>query len=70
MFGRERQLVGIFRGKSPGGFAHPVAGTGVDPEQHRPGAALAALHFRAELERVGRHHPVVVVAGADQGRWV
>ena len=70
VLGGERQLVGVLGGQRAGRFAHPVAGPGVHPQQHRPGTGLAVLQLGAELQRVRRHHPVVVVTGADQGRRV
>ncbi len=39
----------------------------LDADEHRVRAGLALLERGDELERVGRHHAVVVVGGGDQG---
>ena len=46
--------------------AGAVAGAGFDADQHGLVAGLRRLQRGGELEAVGRHHAVVVVAGGDQ----
>ena len=52
---------------SRGGLAQAVTGFGLDADQHRRIAGLGGLQRGGELERMARHHPVVVVGGGDQG---
>ena len=61
----ERQDVGTFRDLP---VRRPIGMTSLrlDADQRRPGTALRRLQRRGELERMARHHAIVVVGGDDE----
>src|SRR3712207_9028089 len=65
--GQERDDVTALLDQLLGRLADTVTGVGVDAGQDRRVAALCRLQRRRELERVSRHHAIVVVTSRDQG---
>lgn len=64
---KERVHVGDFIDDLGGRLACPVAGIRFDADKHGVVALVRLLERGGKLERVRRHHPVVVVAGGDDG---
>src|SRR5256885_15674075 len=50
-----------------GRLAGAVPGFGLDLDQHGGGTRLRRLERGRELERVPRHHPIVVIGGGGPG---
>ena len=66
---RERPLIGEL-GDPLVGRPVAVRALRLDADEHRLVAALRRLHRRRELERVARHHAVVVIGRRDERRRI